>query len=428
MGWNLTVRSEEWYSVRGPGDPNNFNAGKRGVERNVIADPHTSLADAVPLLDDDVMALAERCAEQVGNLPNADVPFFSPFGLRSPLVNESDRVSVDDSGEEISQWVLDHLILPASLAHLRRLPSLRSRGDGTAKMFADDVLSVAQARDLAYRVGVPLAGLSVASKGGRIWIDDVGIRSVTPVEAGEYVKDLIGMRLGGLRVSCPSAMLELLVRTGRHEHNPDCWELVSKWLCGLELHGYKIAGTIATYRSNPEWVLPGVMGMPLQLATSVQDAVPIDRREFGKIGDTVKKLGSYSVRAPRSTQDLALHRFIAGLARDTDADAILDFAIALEALLLPYDSQTRHSDLSYRFRLHGAYYLAAKSRDRKSTLGQLRDLYNLRSRLVHGVKYPDRQMIEQGRLNANELARRGLLRAVREGFPKAYDFAEMTLR
>ena len=364
MGWNLTVHSEEWYAVQGTKGPNSFSAGKREVERNVISDPHTWLGDAEPLLNDEVMALAERCAEQVANLPYVDIPFFSPFGVRSPLASELSCVRMSEPGEQVQHWVLDHLIFPALLAHLRRLPSLRHR-DRAARTFANDVLAVARAQELAYKVSVPLAGVSVANKGGRLWIDDAGIRSVTPVEGGEYARDYLGTLLGGPRASYPSAILELLIRTGRHEQNPDCWESVSKWLCALELHGYKIAGTIATYRSHPEWVFPGTMGMPLQLASSVDDAAPITRREFGQIGDTVKKLESYTVREPHSTADLALHRFVAGSARDIDADAILDFSIALESLLLPYDSQTRHSDLSYRFRLHGAHYLAAKSRDRK---------------------------------------------------------------
>jgi hypothetical protein len=69
---------------------------------------------------------------------------------------------------------------------------------------------------------------------------------------------------------------------------------------------------------------------------------------------------------PSPPKDLTLHRFFAGVARKgvTDfhpggadrnaADAVLDFTIALEALLLPYDEKARHGDLGYRFRVHGA--------------------------------------------------------------------------
>jgi hypothetical protein len=136
----------------------------------------------------------------------------------------------------------------------------------------------------------------------------------------------------------------------------------------------------------------------------------------------------HNIHQPTSTQDLALHRFAAGVARGDAADAVLDFTIALEGLLLPYDEDTRRSELAYRFRLHGAHYISDSPGERRDIFNQLRAVYDLRSRLVHGGDYPAPVQIRDIRIVAHDLARRGLLRAVREGFPKAEAFNKMMLR
>jgi hypothetical protein len=92
--------------------------------------------------------------------------------------------------------------------------------------------------------------------------------------------------------------------------------------------------------------------------------------------------------------------------------------IALEALLLPYDENARRGDLGYRFRVHGAHYLCEHADERPEVAKQLSRVYEMRSRLVHGAKYPDRVHIRAVHDLAYDFAGRGLLRAVREGFPR----------
>lgn len=154
---------------------------------------------------------------------------------------------------------------------------------------------------------------------------------------------------------------------------------------------------------------------------------------------TAQRLAQHKIMQPQSPQDLALHRFFAGEARRgvTDflpgvadrnaADAVLDFTIALEALLLPYDENARHGDLGYRFRIHGAHFISGDVGDRPAMARKLSAIYAARSRLVHGGQYPTSEEIKAVRDDARDLARRGLLRAVREGFPDAAAFNRMIL-
>ena len=62
-------------------------------------------------------------------------------------------------------------------------------------------------------------------------------------------------------------------------------------------------------------------------------------------------------------------------------DALVDYVIGLEALLGTEDERT---ELGYRFRVRGSVLLAKKKNERKGHLVALRDLYDLRSRIVHG--------------------------------------------
>jgi hypothetical protein len=161
--------------------------------------------------------------------------------------------------------------------------------------------------------------------------------------------------------------------------------------------------------------------------------------KFNEVVTSAKALARFQFTAPRSSQDLALHRYFAGIARQgisdfypngadkNAADALLDFTIALEAVLLPYDRNARHADLSYRFRMHGAHFLAADATHRSDTVRALGRIYDTRSRLVHGGNYPTYEQIRQARDEAEELARRGLLRAIFEGFPTPEVFNRMIL-
>ncbi len=76
----------------------------------------------------------------------------------------------------------------------------------------------------------------------------------------------------------------------------------------------------------------------------------------------------------------ALHRFNLGCERVAIEDRIVDYAIAIEALLLD-----GHSELSWRLQLRGAALLGADGKERLAVRDRLKLLYDVRSKIVHGT-------------------------------------------
>ncbi len=76
-----------------------------------------------------------------------------------------------------------------------------------------------------------------------------------------------------------------------------------------------------------------------------------------------------------------IRRLRAAGTRTQKEDALVDYVIGLEALLGTAGEKT---EMSYRFRIRGAVLLAKYRSERRGHLRLLGELYNLRSRIVHG--------------------------------------------
>jgi hypothetical protein len=76
-----------------------------------------------------------------------------------------------------------------------------------------------------------------------------------------------------------------------------------------------------------------------------------------------------------------IRRLRAAGTRTQREDALVDYVVGLEALLGTGDEKT---EMSYRFRVRGAVLLAKHRSERRDYLRLLGELYDLRSRIVHG--------------------------------------------
>jgi hypothetical protein len=79
---------------------------------------------------------------------------------------------------------------------------------------------------------------------------------------------------------------------------------------------------------------------------------------------------------------LPAQRLVDGGGRDRLEDAIIDYAIGLEALLTAGITD----ELRYRFALRGTTVLTWDGGDKRKVFEELRDFYDVRSSIVHGGK------------------------------------------
>ena len=103
----------------------------------------------------------------------------------------------------------------------------------------------------------------------------------------------------------------------------------------------------------------------------------------------------------RAYLTIPITRWINSLSYGTYVDRMLDLGVAFEALIL----RNIREELTFRFSLRGARYLASDRSERKQLFNQLRQFYRYRSRAVHEGTMPnqitvDGQQIETGQMLA----------------------------
>jgi hypothetical protein len=407
--------------------PARWSAVRRAEARNVLTLGHAALPES-PWLGDQEMAPIRACAADLAEFAGAGLLYWVPFaGSVGPLVEVGlggPQFEADPAG-----WAARVVVLPALYHHLAALPSIDKADEASARAFADEVLMVATAPDLRYLVSVPLSGIYLDGA-DVMTAGDVCVRRLSPAEQGA----IFDQRGGWLSLpvpfnfnELPYSVLELRVAGPRCEQHLRSQERIPSLITAFQLLGHHIVGRWVAERADPAWMFSGESYHPLMLPQEPRAASALTAEDFKTLITTAKRLEQYHISEPASAYDLALHRFGTASARNTYADRVLDFTIALEALLLPYDENARRGDLGYRFRVHGAHYLSERANERPETAKNLSRIYDMRSRLVHGARYPDRVQIRAVHDLAYDFARRGLLRAVREGFPTAEMFNQIVL-
>jgi hypothetical protein len=136
----------------------------------------------------------------------------------------------------------------------------------------------------------------------------------------------------------------------------------------------------------------------------------VDREAFETVVDLAYAMPAFGA-GEASPREVALYRALRGFG--ASESGFLDLAIALEAALLDGAKTER----GYRFSLYGSLFLR-HDLDSASTLVTLRDLYKVRSGLVHGGKV-DAARRHAAESAAVELTRAVILRSLNTGWPRA---------
>jgi hypothetical protein len=414
--------------------PQDWGDDYRQVRRNSLLSSAGQAALA-PWLDQSEITQASNCAEALAEVARDTLPFWSSFTdsswqlIMSPEAASHDWEKPGGFAQDPARWVTRHLVLPALKQNLEALPCLDDQiHHDAAQAFAREVLSVATSTNLQYVSVVPLSGVDLSEATGDVLTEaDVTIRRLSDVDQAMWLNEFGGLTSALWSYEPPCVALELRTTGPRNAQHMSASARVPSLITAFHLHGHCVAGKFAVEYSDPSWVFPGSVRKPLVLPDHAQEPSVLTADEVRCVIATAGRLDRFNIAQPQSPKDLALHRFMSGAARNNDTDAVLDFTIALEALLLPYDSDTRRGDLGYRFRMHGACFLEDDTAERTVIFRRLRDVYDMRSRLVHGGGYPEASEIRIAREDAHDFARRGLLRAVHGRFPDVEAFRRMLL-
>lgn len=89
-----------------------------------------------------------------------------------------------------TEWTTSRLLLPALYGHLAALPSLDAATTAAARTFASEVLQVARADNLVYRITVPIADVDIRGPASTVLgANGVTIRRLSPAEQGQLLMD-----------------------------------------------------------------------------------------------------------------------------------------------------------------------------------------------------------------------------------------------
>ena len=210
---------------------------------------------------------------------------------------------------------------------------------------------------------------------------------------------------------------DYVVPPGRYRFpNPLCddFPLVHSdwWICEIELPNSR--GTADGYNALHNLMDLLTLSLRIFKEGSFSSGMVIrgPRGEFGRTGISHNKnmqryssgAGSYSfttteikafvsfwrkfrriMEMDRHYLEIPVRRMRSAGTRAEKADALVDCVIGLEALLA---TESERTELAYRFRIRGSVLLSDKRSERKEHVDTLRDLYDLRSRLVHGSRVP----------------------------------------
>ena len=109
--------------------------------------------------------------------------------------------------------------------------------------------------------------------------------------------------------------------------------------------------------------------------------------------DKAKYLYDRLINLNRGTLEklqIPINRWIKSKTSQTSEDKIIDLAIALESLYL--SDIPEPTELSFRLRLHAAWYLREKIKDRDELMKDFNKIYEWRSSVVHNGKLPEKEI------------------------------------
>jgi hypothetical protein len=329
------------------------------------------------------------------------------------------------------------------LEYLSKLESLESDDIVHSERLADELVNFCSSSETVHVGRIPLAGTDLAS--GPISVDGLTVLKLNREELGYlfWRRDPMS-HLSQAARSMPGVMhleeflMERIVLEVRERRPKVMWHtpgvLCQKVLLALHLLGFKFAGSgFGAMLEEPLWVQGGFgqSVYPLLMPHSHTEQVALIReRDVQAVKTMAERIPDSAFIAPASPQDLTLSRLALAMSRTDPREALVDYTIALEALLL---AGTDIGEARRRFALNGAVYVGSSRNERLSLYKQLYEIYGARSVLVHGVDPSEPRAkrvldnLVQLRDQATVIASRCAKMALESGWPADSDFLSVLL-
>lgn len=419
---------------------------------NVDAAMYSNLvAMGAPLLDQEGETLAYELVGQYGD----SLKFLCHLGpgvlrheMEHPDLLQQPGVSMQFSSAETAMlaWtpLFYALILlrQCILEYVSSLVSLDRDDAHTAHHLAAELLTFCGRDQLTYLSRVPLAGVDVAE--APVACADCILKKVSGEELGHIsLERYEPWNTTRISRSLPAATapwmwhLERVVLEIRQMHPKtkmyDPAVRCQKVLLALHLMSVEYCGAgFGAMLQEPLWIQHvGRSVYPLLMPTlPVGSITTVDAQLLAGTLDLAERIPDEAVRGPTSPEGLALRRVCLGMSKLDHGDAVVDYTVALEALLLRSPDVT---EARRRFALHGAVYTARTAAARRKAYRDLTDIYSARSILVHGVDPKEKRAKTLGsrlqavRARAAEISRIAVRRAMHSGWPTEQDFNDALL-
>lgn len=333
-------------------------------------------------------------------------------------------------GGDGAEGVLRRVLSPLARHYCTSLADVAVPDSDLADTLARELAAVAASPTVEIVHELPLAGVHLDE---RYDGDDLSIRPLSPEEVGRFVEATrvpdpygeVGHRSGVVvpnrsDFQLPAAVLEL-----RQERPYDSGPLLEtrpeRFLLAAAVSRVSLSttGWVVTYEC-PRWMHGGYSVRPIDFMPQVaDDSRRLERDEFATVVDLMSRLPAIDRDEP-NREAIILSRTLRG-AGSKDS-GFIDFMIALEAALL----EGSQAELSFRFRLYGALYLA-DDRPVNETYRKLLEIYRTRSRLLHGDSVRAEELASS-EAEARDIALDIVRRGIAHGWPDANRLNDSALR
>ncbi len=318
----------------------------------------------------------------------------------------------------------------ARTKYLRDLRTLAADDPPARLEAAAGLVAMLDAEELRSVTTIAVGGIDTA--GRHLEHSGVSVRELTSIELG-----LLAEEASRGSVSLPAMVpiatrLDSIYSEERHvlrvesaqpKHiQPRPGDRFARVLLALQLLGYCPHGSGLTRT----WLEPGPDAYASVGRVSLRlfgDTMSLGEEDLRRVVALAERISAGSVARPTSRAEVSLHSFSRSANANNDSDSLIHAVIALESLLL----FGIRGELKFRFALYGALLLGRGVPSRRAIHHALGEVYDMRSRVVHGAARPKPVDLQRCAHTARELASRLLVKAVLCGWPEPSTLERLAL-